>query len=97
MIRQISGIGEGNGPFITFSDGFSGVAPWAGFMTGADRIAIDTHPYFAFSSQADPIDTGTGAGAGGVWPASACSNWAAGFNTRWARLMHKSRRKILTS
>jgi len=67
-------------------------------MTGADRIAIDTHPYFAFGAQADPIDTGTGAGAGGVWPATACSNWAAGFNTRWARLlMHKSRRRILTS
>ena len=50
MIRNITGIGEGNGPFIAFHDGFGGLARWAGFLEGADRIAIDQHPYFAFTT-----------------------------------------------
>jgi hypothetical protein len=84
MIRGITGVGEGKGPFISVHDGFLGPAVWAGFLNGADRIAIDTHPYFAFAGgpATDPIDTGTGADAGGKWPAAACSNWAASMNTR---------------
>lgn len=83
MIRGIGGIGEGKGPYITLHDGFRGLGTWAGFMTGADRMVIDTHPYFAFNGQANtaPIDTGTGAGAGGTWPQGACG-WGPEMNTR---------------
>lgn len=86
MMRNITGIGEGNGPFIAIHDGFSGISTWAGFLPDSDRIALDTHPYFAFDGSAatDPIDTGTGDDAGGVWPAEACNRWAADMNTRYA-------------
>ncbi|KAF9525007.1 glycoside hydrolase superfamily [Crepidotus variabilis] len=82
MIRDITGVGEGKGPYISFHDGFGTVAKWAGFLTGADRIAIDGHPYFAFDSPqaTDSVDSGTGTGAGGVWPARACDRWGAQFN-----------------
>jgi len=82
MIRGIAGIGEGKGPFIAIHDPDSGSD--AGFLTGADRIAVDLHPYFAFSGgpATDPIDTGTGADAGGTWPKAACDRWAASLNTR---------------
>ncbi|KAF8171111.1 ectomycorrhiza-upregulated exo-beta-1,3-glucanase GH5 [Pholiota molesta] len=83
MIREITGVGAGNGPFISIHDGFQGLKNWAGFMQGADRVALDMHPYFAFSGSpaTSPIDTGTGADAGGTWPAAACDNWAASMNT----------------
>jgi hypothetical protein len=86
-IRGITGVGEGNGPYISIHDGFRGLPTWAGFMAGADRLSLDMHPYFAFSAQTtiDPIDTGTGAAAGGIWPARACNSWAASMNTRFGR------------
>jgi len=84
MIRGIAGIGAGKGPYIALHDGFQGLAAWAGFMTGADRMVIDAHPYFAFDKAPTtaPIDTGTGAGAGGTWPQAACNRWASSMNTR---------------
>jgi len=84
MIRGIAGVGEGKGPFIAIHDGFQGLADWAGFMTGADRMALDMHPYFAFNGgpATDPIDTGTGADAGGTWPKAGCDRWAVSMNTR---------------
>lgn len=77
LIRSITGYGAGNGPYIGIHDGFTGPDPWAGFMRGADRVVLDLHPYFAFGGgpASDPIATGTGAGAGGVWPGRACQNW----------------------
>ena len=85
MIRGITGIGAGNGPYISIHDGFRGLEEWAGFLTGADRLTIDIHPYFAFDGQpnTNPIDTGTGPGAGGTWPQTACNAWAANMNTRF--------------
>lgn len=73
IIRSITGTGEGKGPFISIHDGFDSLDSWADFLPGADRIALDTHPYFAFNGQpnTDPI---------GVWPARACDGWAAGVN-----------------
>lgn len=83
MIRDITGIGEGHGPYIGIHDGFLGLQEWAGFLQGSDRIILDTHPYFAFdgSANTDPIATGTGLEAGGVWPKDACG-WGAGMNAR---------------
>ena len=61
MVRGIGGIGIGNGPFITFHDGFvvGGLAKtvanggWDGFLSGADRIAIDQHAYLCFDVPAN--------------------------------------------
>ncbi|KAJ6597891.1 glycoside hydrolase superfamily [Mycena sp. CBHHK59/15] len=83
---RITGLGAGNGPFISIHDGFQGVSSWAGFLPGSDRVILDTHPYFAFDQQPNdaPIATGTDASdAGGVWPKQACSAWGPGINNRW--------------
>ncbi|KAG5641224.1 hypothetical protein DXG03_005699 [Asterophora parasitica] len=82
LIRNITGTGAGNGPYISIHDGFAGVSSWADFLPGSDRIILDTHPYLAFdgSSATAPIDTGTGANAGGVWPKTVCTRWAANMN-----------------
>lgn len=84
MIRNITGYGEGNGPYISIHDGFGGVSSWSDFLPGSDRMILDTHPYFAFDGSAatSPIDTGTGNNAGGIWPEQACNRWAAGINGR---------------
>lgn len=61
MIRGITGIGAGQGPMISFHDGFIPQATplasggWLGFLAGADRISLDTHPYLCF---AQPINSG---------------------------------------
>lgn len=85
MIRSITGYGAGHGPFIVIHDGFTGLQSWTGFLPQSDRIALDTHPYFAFdgSPATTPIDTGTGPNAGGTWPQAACQRWAQGTNARY--------------
>ncbi|KAF9058678.1 glycoside hydrolase superfamily, partial [Rhodocollybia butyracea] len=82
MIRGITGLGEGHGPFISIHDGFIGVDSWNGFLPGSDRIILDTHPYFAFDGAPNvaPIATGTGPNAGGVWPSQACNAWGPVMN-----------------
>jgi glucan 1,3-beta-glucosidase len=47
MIRSITGYGAGNGPIIAMHEGFEGIAAWNGFLSGADRLALDQHPYLA--------------------------------------------------
>ena len=76
MIRDITGVGEG--PIISIHDGFSGnLATWNGFLAGSDRIAIDSHPYLAFTNpNNDPM---------GVQMESACGDWAPMFNTSMAQ------------
>ncbi|KAL5512513.1 hypothetical protein ACEPAG_3166 [Sanghuangporus baumii] len=73
-MRGITGIGEGNGPFLSLHDGFLGLAEWADFLPGADRVNLDVHPYFAFNGQpnTDPIDE---------WISRPCSAWGAMVNT----------------
>lgn len=82
VIRSVSGYGAGNGPYMAFHDGFLSLAPWPDFMRGADRVVLDSHPYFAFNGgpALDPIATGTGADAGGMWPRAACERWATDFS-----------------
>jgi len=85
MIRNITGYGEGNGPYIAVHDGFVGVSQWADFLPGSDRIVLDTHPYFAFNGQSNtsPIDADDGLGEpGGVWPKQACNSWGPNINNR---------------
>ncbi|KAJ6536155.1 glycoside hydrolase [Mycena capillaripes] len=84
MIRDITGLGAGNGPFISIHDGFQPATSWAGFLTGSDRIILDIHPYLAFSGAKndDPIATGEDPdNAGGTWPEAACNHWGTYFNT----------------
>ncbi|KAK7017753.1 glycoside hydrolase family 5 protein [Favolaschia claudopus] len=81
MMRSITGIGKG--PYISMHDGFMGLSKWEGFLPGADRMVIDTHPYFAFSGnkQTSPIATGTDPNdAGGQWPGLACNSWGSSLN-----------------
>lgn len=40
MIRGITGIGEGKGPYISIHDGFIGISKWAGFLPNSDRIIL---------------------------------------------------------
>jgi glucan 1,3-beta-glucosidase len=84
-VRRVSGLGANKGPYVSYHDSFLPLSTWAGSLAGADRVVLDSHPYFAFDSPAspDPIDTGTGPTAGGLWPGRACTRWGAAFNTRW--------------
>lgn len=54
MIRGVTGVGRG--PMLAIHDGFADTTLWAGFIPGADRLALDTHPYMAFGGvNNDPI------------------------------------------
>ncbi|PFH46075.1 glycoside hydrolase family 5 protein [Amanita thiersii Skay4041] len=77
MIRSITGVGEGNGPYIAIHDGFNSVSNWAGFLQGSDRIMMDQHKYFSFGGpQSDPLDVpGPDGSPGGQWPLLACNAW----------------------
>ncbi|KAH9965457.1 glycoside hydrolase [Russula dissimulans] len=78
MIRGITGIGAGNGPYIAIHDSFAGLSQWANVLPDSDRMILDTHPYFAFggSTNTDPLTTDDGSGEpGGIWPKQACG-WA---------------------
>ena len=89
MIREITGTGEGKGPFIVIDDGFGGLTSWGGLLPNVDRVAIDTHPYFAFSGAAndDPINVAAPDGQmGGIWPGRACSTWQDNLNSMYATI-----------
>ena len=75
MIRNVTGYGKGHGPYTAIHNCFQGLADWAGFLVGSDRIKLDVHPYFAFSGDINtsPIATGVGVNAGGQWPLNACN------------------------
>ncbi|EFP85703.2 uncharacterized protein PGTG_11032 [Puccinia graminis f. sp. tritici CRL 75-36-700-3] len=76
LIRQIGGIGEGNGPFMVIHDAFQGIGtggpaknPWSGFLQGADRMGLDSHTYFAFTTQLSDVNA-----------TRPCNAWAARSN-----------------
>ncbi|KAJ7028466.1 exo-beta-1,3-glucanase [Mycena alexandri] len=48
-VRTATGVGSGKGPYMAIHEAFQGPAIWEGFLTGADRIALDQHPYLAFT------------------------------------------------
>ena len=57
-IRSVTGLGEGNGPVISFHEGFQGLGHYSGFMENADRISLDYHPYICFGTQsASPMSS----------------------------------------
>ncbi|WWC94566.1 hypothetical protein V866_001413 [Kwoniella sp. B9012] len=51
IIRDITGIGAGNGPQISMHDGFLGIKSWYDFAPGADRVMLDQHNYMVFQDQ----------------------------------------------
>lgn len=72
-VREASGTGEGNGPFISYHDGFLGLPQWADWLPNADRIALDDHPYICFDSQsAAPMSS---------YAQTPCSDWGSMMNT----------------
>ncbi|TIB03003.1 hypothetical protein E3P94_00856 [Wallemia ichthyophaga] len=72
VIREITGTGEGKGPWLAFHDAMVGGAQWSDFLRGADRVALDIHPYVAFNGQNnDPMSEQ-------VW--KPCENWGAQTN-----------------
>ncbi|KAF9053337.1 glycoside hydrolase family 5 protein [Panaeolus papilionaceus] len=83
MIRSITGLGSGHGPYIAFGDGFRVLSTYAGYLAGADRMILDQHPYFAFQGPfTNPIGVvGDSGVAGGDWPQMACDAWGATTNT----------------
>lgn len=72
-IRKASGIGEGNGPFISYHNGFFSLSQWADWLPNADRIALDDHPYICFDSQSSaPMST---------YAQTPCTTWGGLMNT----------------
>lgn len=60
---------------ISYHDGFNSLQSWAGFLSGADRIALDTHPYFAFGdASAAPVSS---------YAPQACQTWGPMMNDSW--------------
>ncbi|EUC57606.1 glucan 1,3-beta-glucosidase D, putative [Rhizoctonia solani AG-3 Rhs1AP] len=72
MMRNITGWGKG--PFISVHDGFQPLEQWVSFMPGSDRVALDSHPYFAFSETLDSSPLAQQV-------ARPCSRWGARFNS----------------
>ncbi|KAJ8089621.1 hypothetical protein PM082_014879 [Marasmius tenuissimus] len=73
VIREASGTGPGQGPWITISDGFLGKYKWRDYLRHADRLALDGHPYLAF----------TGMQSNESWAAKTwfpCRVWGREFN-----------------
>ncbi|TCD63289.1 hypothetical protein EIP91_005701 [Steccherinum ochraceum] len=58
LVRTAGGTGTGNGPMISFHEGFAGLDKWVGMFVGSDRTGLDIHPYLCFGGQsADPTRT----------------------------------------
>lgn len=73
IIRNAGGTGAGNGPFISIHEAFHGVTNWADFLPGADRLAMDTHPYLAFGTMSpDPVE---------AFIPVPCESWSSDFET----------------
>ena len=72
-MRNITGIGAGNGPFMVIHDGFIGLETWNGFLEGSDRLSLESHYYFAFSP--DSYETNFY-----NMVTRPCQWWAPGFN-----------------
>ena len=69
----MTGLGEGNGPIISFHEGFQGLGHYTGFMENADRISLDYHPYICFGTQsASPMSS---------YATRPCNDWGETMNS----------------
>ncbi|KAI0825018.1 glycoside hydrolase [Trametes gibbosa] len=74
-VRNASGTGEGNGPWVVFHDAFLGLTHWQNYLRNGDRMQLDVHQYLTFNGQsADNY-------AARVKANQACDAWATGQNT----------------
>ncbi|KII89223.1 glycoside hydrolase family 5 protein, partial [Plicaturopsis crispa FD-325 SS-3] len=76
QVREASGIGAGNGPYVSFHDGFMSLTSWANFLPNADRVSLDTHPYICFGGQSDA--------AMSTYATRPCDTWGSSLNTSMA-------------
>ncbi|KAI8998465.1 glycoside hydrolase [Trametes punicea] len=74
IVRNASGTGEGNGPWVVFHDAFFGLKQWAGFLPNADRTQLDIHQYLCFDQQSADNYTVR------VQEGQPCATWASGQN-----------------
>lgn len=74
-LRGITGVGAGNGPYLSIHDGFASMSSWADFLPGKDRVALDSHPYMCFGPP-DPSPLSQQV-------TRPCDSWANNFNTSW--------------
>jgi glucan 1,3-beta-glucosidase len=89
IMRAITGLGEGKGPYIAISGGLNTVTMWPNLLIGVDRVALDTHPYFAFSGDpnTEPINVVASDGQmGGTWTERACTQWKVETNDMCATI-----------
>ncbi|KAJ7771675.1 glycoside hydrolase family 5 protein [Mycena metata] len=71
-VRTASGTGAGNGPMVSFHDGFIGLDQWSGYLPNADRASLDSHPYLCFQGQStNPISS---------YLTTPCDVWGGSFN-----------------
>ena len=72
IVRGVTGYGEGNGPVISFHEGFLGLPHYSGYLKNADRIALDYHPYICFDQQSNsPISS---------YATTPCTDWGQTMN-----------------
>jgi glucan 1,3-beta-glucosidase len=69
IIRTAGGSGQGNGPVISIYEAYFTLAEWVGYLPGADRLALDGHPYLVFQTltAGNPAD----------FVSTPCNNWSA--------------------
>ncbi|KAJ6550142.1 glycoside hydrolase family 5 protein [Mycena capillaripes] len=72
-VRNASGIGQGNGPLVSFHNGFISLDQWGGYLPNADRVSLDDHPYLCFNDvqKKDPITT---------YGETPCNTWGSSIN-----------------
>ncbi|KAG8764321.1 hypothetical protein FRC15_007690, partial [Serendipita sp. 397] len=69
IIRNAGGVGTGHGPVISIHEAYFGLGGWPGFLTGADRLALDQHTYLVFQDQIQQPVT--------AFPTVPCESWSA--------------------
>lgn len=51
IVREAGGTGEGQGPWVSISDGLGNRDDWGAYLPNADRLSLDSHPYDAFQDK----------------------------------------------
>jgi len=72
-LRNVTGTGAGNGPVLAIHDWDLDGVTWLNYLPGADRLALDMHPYFAFGGVSTaPVSS---------FVPQPCAAWAGDMNT----------------
>ncbi|KAG8978783.1 hypothetical protein FRB93_010872 [Tulasnella sp. JGI-2019a] len=76
ILRNITGYGEGHGPYLGIHDGFLALSTWNTFLPGWDRLALDTHKYTVFTN-VDPTPLAQQL-------KKPCTAWSKAINASWS-------------